>query len=102
MDLNIGISAITCCECGFTFAVPSSWERIVKREHKTFWCPSCKTAQSYEGESDAERYKRLLDSERQCCISAREEANHLERRLWGTQGYASKLKKKVASIEEKL
>ena len=87
------------CSCGFVFAIPEDWAQQKENDHKSFYCPNCKGARHYPQESNLERTKRLLDQERQCCISARKEANYLEKKARGYKGYASKLKKKLVAVK---
>lgn len=81
------------CECGITWAAPEGWFNEREKDHKTFFCPNgC--GRYFPQESDEERLKRLLDSERRRCISAKEEANFLERSLRAYKGQVTRLKKK--------
>ena len=85
-----------CGNCNAIFAIPAIVDVGYRFNYKSFYCPYCKTGYSYLKETDEERYKRLYEQEKGCCIAAREEANTLERKVWGMKGYATKLKKKLA------
>ena len=94
MEFKIQYRLIT-CNCGLVFALPEGWVKQRESDHKSFYCPNCKTSWSYINESETEKLTRLLNIERQCCISAREEANYFEKKAQGYKGYATKLKKQL-------
>lgn len=48
----------TCCNCGMMFAIPVDLQRKFSEKHTIFYCPNGH-GQSYTGETDAERFKRL-------------------------------------------
>ena len=80
-----------CYKCGVLFAITAELQNARVKDHEFFYCPNGH-AQYYPGQTEEERLKQLLDDERQCCISAREEANAIERRLIATKGVVTKLK----------
>lgn len=92
------LETIECCKCHILFAVPKDFndEQLRRKEDGEFYCPNGH-AQHYIGECEESRLKRQLRDEQQCCIAAREETNRIERKLWGTRGWAKKLEKKVKS-----
>ena len=98
MNLPIELKFLTCCKCGFSFAGPEDWVKMLKNTHRSFWCPSCETGQHFPQETDAERYKRLLDAERDHGAKVRNRASTLERKMWGMKGYATKLKNQVDAL----
>ena len=68
-----------------------------------FYCPNGHR-QVYIGKSKEQKLeeklkytKKRLDEEISCCLSAREEANHLEKKVWGYKGYATKLKRQISA-----
>jgi len=88
---EIGMETLS-CGCGITFAAPKKWVEERKRDRKTFYCPNgCH--RYYPKENEEERLKRLLAQEQRCCISARNEANTLERSVRAYKGQITKLKK---------
>ena len=95
MNLPVNFRVVRCLSCSFTFAIPERWATQRENDHRSYYCPKCKEGQYYPEESDKEKLQRMLTQERQCCISAREEANYFEKRAQGYKGYATKLKKKI-------
>lgn len=89
------------CPCGVRYALTKEFITNRRQDHKTFYCPNgCAT--HYPQKSDKEKLQdeiskleQRLSDERRCCISAREEANTLERKLWGMKGYAKRLKNQL-------
>ena len=55
---------LTCANCGIAFAMPSLFVDKRREHHNTFYCPNGHT-QYFPAETDAERYKRELDAERE-------------------------------------
>ena len=106
MDVIVTFKPITCCSCGFTFAVPRSYKRQLVDYHTSFYCPACGISQSYTSKSDADilkeklnRTKKHLDHVQECCISAQKQAAHNERRFYGLKGHVAKLQKQVGQKE---
>lgn len=102
MDISLSYKVESCIKCGFQFAVPSNFHIRKKEDHKTFYCPSCKHSMYYPADNELEKLKKKtkrlktrLNDEISYCIAAREQANHLEKRVYGYQGYAAKLKKQL-------
>ena len=88
--LNMRVST---CSCGLTWAAPEQWFKEREKDHKTFQCPNgCR--RYFPKENEEERLGRLLTQERKCCISAREEANVLERQCRAYKGHMTRLKQK--------
>lgn len=54
-------SEITCANCGIVFCIEDDYVSILKKEHKTFYCPNGH-AQSFVGETEAEKYKRYYEN----------------------------------------
>jgi len=95
---NIEMEVLQCDGCNVTFATTSVFIKARRDDHKIFYCPNgC--IRYYPQESGKERLQRLLDQERECCIAAREEAGHLERRVWGYKGQLTKAKKQLRGGE---
>jgi hypothetical protein len=91
---TLEMETMECCVCGVTFAMPKEMMDKYTENHKSFYCPSGHS-QYFPSESKAERLERLLAHERNCCISAREEANRLERSLRAVKGHLTRKKKAV-------
>jgi hypothetical protein len=67
---------IECCNCGLRFAVPRSWERSRRDDHKSFYCPNGHP-QSFVGKSEAEIARDELAKEKQRREWAEAEAKRL-------------------------
>ena len=63
MDFTTKFTKIDCCSCNFQFAVPEKAKDMWRDTKEFFYCPSCKQAQHFTGETDAEKYKRLYMEE---------------------------------------
>ena len=82
------------CDCGIHWAAPEAWFQARMKDKKTFHCPNgC--LRYFPQETEEQRLKKRLMQEERCCISAREEANTLERRLTAYKGLVTKLKRKI-------
>ena len=94
---NIKMSTIECYKCHIVFAVPTEFrERQLNLcEKGSFWCPNGHE-QSYVGKSKIKRLEERLEYEKSCCISAREEANRIERSAIAYKGHITRLKRKVS------
>ena len=95
---NIEMDTHICGECGVVYATTKAFTNERRGDHKTFFCPNGHR-RYYPQESKTERLERQLKSERQCCISAREEANRLEKQLYGMKGFARKMQKKAEAVK---
>ena len=92
-----------CIECGVAFGMPTSLDTELRRNHKTFVCPHGHR-QSYQGESEAEKLKRMLDAE-QKRLSAqiashdqtRAALRNTEKQLAAQKGQTTKLKNRVGN-----
>ena len=93
MEFSDKFTRIDCCSCHFPFAVPDSVVRSWRESHRNFYCPSCHTCQSFQGESTAERYKRLYQDRDACCTRLYGQLEHKERQLNGTKGAMGLLRK---------
>lgn len=101
MDLTVPFRKMS-CRCGAIWAMPESVMRRKEGDHSCWYCPICAAVYHYPGESDVEKYRRLYQQERQCCIAAREDAERAEeeiererRRFWGLKGHVAKVKKAI-------
>jgi hypothetical protein len=102
---GVMLETAECCRCGVTFAMPAELVRKRKLDHETFYCPNGHSLH-FPAQTEAERLKvelkrtkNLLGIERQCCISARAEANHLEKRFFGMKGHAARLKNQIKNLQ---
>lgn len=64
--MRVDEAVITCCnaQCGISFAVPEWWAKGRRETHATFYCQNGHS-QSYQTESNAEKFRRERDIARQ-------------------------------------
>lgn len=94
-------SIIACCQCGMTFGLDSSFEDILRRDKKTFYCPNGHS-QGFYGNNEADRLKKELEQEqkrRGWAESTRDAAikrrDHMERRARAYRGILTKTKNRI-------
>ena len=98
---NVKMTFLHCGSCGVPFAMSNDFITAKKEDHETWYCPrGC--PRYYPSDTEEEKLKRKLrekqerlNQEIRCCISAREEANHLARSRSALKGQITKLKKKI-------
>ena len=84
---------VTTCSCGITWSAPENWFGERENDHKTFFCPNgC--PRHFPQDNEVETLKNRLASEQRCCIAARGEANHFERKAVAYKGHLTRLKNK--------
>lgn len=99
------MAEISCANCGITIALSDGMEARRREDHKTFYCPNGHH-NYFSGESDAEKYKRLLSEEKDAHAKTREEwrgllseasgiATFAIRRAAAYKGHYNRLKKEV-------
>ena len=96
-------TSIECCSCHMAFGVTGEFYTHRRDDHKTFYCPSCGTAQSFTGKSDAEKLRlenqRLVQRLAQKDDSIRwqrEQREKAEKRVIAYKGIVTKTKKRIA------
>lgn len=99
MNLDIGFSTITCCDCQFTFAVPAEIQTRWRNKHTIFYCPACATQQSYKGETEADKYKCYYESELAASEHLRTQRDHANKKAAGYKGSWKKAKKQVEKLK---
>lgn len=97
---NVQMETTECYKCGITFGYPKDYGNKLRSTHENFYCPNGH-GQFFPSKSEKEilkddlmRMEKRLEAEQQCCIKAREETNHIERRLWGLKGYVTRMKQR--------
>ncbi len=56
-----------CLHCGFLFGLPEGFVRRRRRDHKSFYCPSCQGGMRYSAKSDIELVREKLRRKTECC-----------------------------------
>lgn len=91
---SVSLEPVTCYSCGAIFGMDSDFHQNRKNDHKIFYCPNGH-GQHFTGESQAEKYKRLLETERTRVQWERDQREATERSLAAQKGQVTKLKKRV-------
>lgn len=94
---------IVCGGCGVVFGMTPEFQKLRRKDHKTFWCPSgC--GRVYNGPSEEEKLRKQLETQRQQnamfaddARAARERADAAERRAAAARGQVTKLKRRAAA-----
>jgi len=92
----------TCAACGIVFGISPSYEAILRRSGKDFYCPNGHSLSF--GESEADKLRRERDRLKQqasrlldAASEQREIANLERRRAAAARGQVTKLKKRAAA-----
>lgn len=87
---------VRCCNCGTPFWMADDLYGYRIADHESFYCPNGHR-QHFLGESDAERYKRLLRQAEDRVASVRAERDQAEasRRAW--KGQTTRLRNRAAA-----
>ena len=91
---TVGLSAHECGNCGVVYALSEGYEAARRQDHATWYCPNGHHWH-FPGESEEERLKRLLSSEkdRRARVQADLDRTEASRRAW--KGQTTKLRKQV-------
>ena len=92
----VTMSKFECCKCGVSFAIPQKLEQERRKDHESFYCPNGH-GQHFQQETEAEKYKRLLEREQRAAASLREAQVAAERAHKRSQAEIRKLKKRSAA-----
>lgn len=94
------MQALTCSECGILFGIPGYFQVKAQEDGRTFYCPNGHK-QAYI-ESAIKRLERekaqlvaRLDQEKAASQSARDQRDHVERRLKATKGVVTRIKNRT-------
>jgi len=103
VQLGIQLEAVSCAECGMTFAMPEVTLRGLRRSHDTFYCPSGHR-NYFGGKSDVEKHKEELEEvkrslrwERDMRAGEQRRREAAERSAAARKGQITKLKKRAAA-----
>lgn len=99
---TIVLEAITCANCGMTFAMPERYLRKLRQEGGAFYCPAGHSQHFRESEvkkltkqlETAERQTKLVQGYYQ---AEQNDHEHTRNRLRATKGQLTKTKKRVAN-----
>jgi hypothetical protein len=98
----MSISVIECADCNMRFGITGQFEAARRKDHARFFCPRGH-ANIYRGESDEERLRKQLETQKQqnamwaaTANEQRQRAEAAERVAAAQKGVATKLKKRIA------
>jgi hypothetical protein len=88
-----------CYACGISFGIPTGLNKHALEDHRvSFWCP-LGHQQSYIGETDAEKERRLRKWADDRAAAERARADGAEASLRATKGHVTRLRKRVIEGE---
>lgn len=90
MEIKMEIKQETCCNCGINFWITSDLYNDLQRFKRTFYCPNGHP-QSYNGESDEAKIRRLQKEKEELLVQKNIEIGQL------IEKYTIKKKKKHVS-----
>ena len=92
----IGNLVVTSCWCGIGLAIPEGLYNEAKRQgaHFDVWCPLGHKF-VYSGETEAEKFERLYNAERDRSARIRAERDQTEASLRATKGVVTKMRKRA-------
>ena len=93
---SVRLEPVTCYECGVIFGLPEDLHNNLLANHKTFYCPSGH-GQHFIGETEAQKFKRLYNDERDRSAALRGERDGLENSLRATRGHVTRLRRRVVA-----
>ena len=95
-----------CLYCGFPFGLPVDFVKRRRRDHKSFYCPSCKGGMAYGAKSDIEIIEDKLRRKTECCdfytnrtATLVGEVEHEKRRAASYRGLATKRLRALKAVE---
>ena len=100
--VSLTLEVVTCFECSFTFGLEQSFEKKLRNNHKSFFCPRCRASQYFPGESDEQKLRRQLGNEKKARLQ--EQARHdqtkatlrtAKRSHSATKGQMTKLRRRI-------
>ncbi len=92
------METITCCECGIDFEITDGMYDNLLDTGKTFYCPNGHP--QYYADSTKVELERMTEDRnlyREQYELLCDEVDHLNKRIYGYQGYVAKLKKRIAN-----
>jgi hypothetical protein len=96
--MEIKMESVTCPQCGITFAITSTHDRNLRECHNTFFCPAGH-AQSYRGETEAEKLRKQLVAKEQSLEYFRKQET--ERAAINLKKYEARMKRQRAAKKAK-
>ena len=102
LQFQYKLNTLECYKCQIVFAVPETFERERRRDHKSFFCPAGHP-QYFFGKSDLElleeqvaEKERALVWERNRAAKNHERAEATQRQLTATRGVVTRTKNRIA------
>jgi hypothetical protein len=93
------LEALSCANCGVLFAAPEHMLDKRRDNHETFYCPSGHS-NYFPDESQAEKYKRLFNAEKDRRAQVQARADQTQASLSATRGVVTKQRKKLERVSK--
>lgn len=105
LNFSLGMKKVECCNCHMAFAMSEEFYRQRRNDHESFFCPAGHR-QYYSGKSEEEKLReqladkeRTLERERRRTKFAQDESIARFHQLNATKGVVTKMKKKLARVD---
>ena len=95
MNYSIEFTIVHCPNCSMPFCISKSFEEKRRDDHKGFYCPAGHYM-AYDAETEAEKYKRLYKTKKDCCEFKARQLKTARASFYGLKGHVAKLKKQLA------
>lgn len=94
LQRTINFVHMRCGECGIDFYVPAEWRKKKVEEKGSFSCPNgC--SRVFCGDTEADKLRKQLESERNWHQSTKNDLEHEKRRRFALKGEMTKFKKRI-------
>ncbi len=93
----ITFEIVNCYKCGVAFGLDEGHRRTLLRDHTDFYCPNGHR-QSYQGETEAQKYQRWYEQEQRHRCRMEHAANTAKASLSAMKGVATKRAKKLDAV----
>jgi len=98
--MEVKMAKVDCAYCGFVFSVPCFFDKRMRDDHKSFYCPACKGSLVYSDETDAEKCVAENVSLKRQLKRSQTDATLSERRRISQKGATTKLRNRLSELEE--
>jgi len=90
----VNLEPVSCYSCGTIFGLSDDFYRHRKDDQKEWYCPNGHS-QHFISETDAHKFKRLYEQQKDTSAALRGQLDGAENRLRATKGVVTKLRKKA-------
>lgn len=94
LTYTVALEVVTCPSCGIPFGMPEWYERDLRNDHRTFYCPNGHGQHFYaKSEAEKERERRIRAEAR--AARAEDNAEVAERRRRAEKGQRTKVENRI-------